>query len=174
MTTNTSNTNSSSSGLRKWLLPIGLLLAVLYMQWPMIKGSYYRATDSGSEATAENPGVSNIAWITDFEQAQRLSKETGKPMLIDFTASWCPPCQVMKHEVWPAPEVVALVEEGYIPVLLDIDRQENQAIVQKYGVSSIPAIFVTDAQGQTLRHAAYMTPSQTSEFLAAGGGQDAK
>jgi thiol:disulfide interchange protein len=139
----------------------------------MIKGSYYRATDSGSETTAENPEVSKIAWINDFEQARRLSKETGKPMLIDFTASWCPPCQVMKHEVWSAPEVVALVEKGYIPVLLDIDRQENQTIAQNYSVSSIPAIFVTDAQGRTLRHAAYMTPSQTSEFLAAGRGPEA-
>lgn len=158
-------TSPSSSGLRKAFWPLALLLALLYVQWPMLKGSYYRATDSGSETTAENSQGSQITWITDFEEARRLSKETGKPLLVDFTASWCPPCQVMKHEVWPDAGVVALVEKGYIPVLLDIDRPENQPIAQSYNVSSIPAILVADAQGRTLRQAAYMTSSQMTEFL---------
>lgn len=158
------------SKIAKSILPLGLLFGLLYLQWPMLKGSYYRLTDN-SDQTISVQG-SEIAWVTDLEQARLLSTQTGKPLLLDFTASWCPPCQVMKHEVWPDPKVAELVEENYIPVLLDVDDLTNRPIAQKYGVSSIPSIFVTSADGQILRRAASMSASQMVKFLTPKGSAD--
>ena len=78
----------------------------------------------------------------------------------------------MKHEVWPDPKVAELVEENYIPVLLDVDDLTNRPIAQKYGVSSIPSIFVTSADGQILRRAASMSASQMVKFLTPKGSAD--
>ena len=142
-------------GLLLWAVLLG---AVLYMQWPMFKGWYYKAT--GAQAPA-----SGIDWRDGFDAALAESARTGKPVLLDFTASWCPPCKVMKHEVWPNPQVAQAVAEGYVPLLVDVDDPRNAEVAQRYGVRGIPSILVVDAQGKVLRQGSYMSKSDMLDFL---------
>lgn len=142
-------------GLLLWVLLIG---AIAYMQWPMLKGTYYKTT--GVEAPA-----SAVAWRTGFDAALVESAQTGKPVLLDFTASWCPPCQTMKHDVWPDAKVASAVNEGYVPVLVDVDNPKNADVAQKYGVRGIPTILILDARGQVLRTGSYMSRSAMLDFL---------
>lgn len=39
-----------------------------------------------------------ISWHRNFDAAQQLAKETGKPIFIDFYASWCANCTAFKAE----------------------------------------------------------------------------
>ena len=57
------------------------------------------------------------------------------PVLVDFWASWCQPCQVLM------PVLASLVEEfqGRF-VLAKIDTEEQQAIAQQFGIRSIPTV----------------------------------
>lgn len=157
------------TGLRPWVarhqgaLFVGLLIGLLlYVQWPMFKGVIYRAV--GTEP------ADKIAWRTDLAQAMVEAKAAGKPLLVDFTASWCPPCQVMKVDVWPDDQVAALAAGKYVPVLIDVDRQGDLA--GRYDITTIPAILVLDASGQVLHRGSYMSSGQMVKFLnqhAAGG-----
>jgi protein disulfide-isomerase len=142
-------------GALLWMLVAGLLV---YIQWPMLKGAYYKS--NGAEAPA-----SAIDWRQDFPSALAEASQSGKPVLVDFTASWCPPCQVMKHEVWPDDQVADAMNERYIPVLVDVDRTDNKAVAQRYGITSIPTIEVVDEDGRVLRQGAFMSRSQMLEFL---------
>jgi thiol:disulfide interchange protein len=144
-------------GLLLWALLIG---AIVYMQWPMLKGWYYKASAAEAPASA-------VAWRTGFDAALAESAKTGKPVLLDFTASWCPPCQVMKHEVWPNPRVASAVNEGFVPVLVDVDDPKNAEVAQRYGVRSIPTLVVVDAQGKVLRQGAFMSADDMLDFLKA-------
>ena len=61
------------------------------------------------------------------------------PVLVDFTADWCPPCKM----VAPVLEQIAEDEAGRLTVVsLDVD--ENPLTTMKYGVLSMPtlALFV--------------------------------
>jgi len=60
-----------------------------------------------------------------------------QPTLVDFWATWCPPCRAI------APHVDALAEQfqGRVRVgKLDVD--ENPSIAERYDVRSIPTLLV--------------------------------
>lgn len=109
-----------------------------------------------------------IPWQTNLNDALAKARQAGKPVLVDFSASWCPPCQEMKRKSWPEAQVGQVVAQNYIPVLMDVDRPDAQAAAQKYGVETIPAIFVLDGQGNVIRRGEFMSTEELLKFLEPG------
>lgn len=62
--------------------------------------------------------------VNDYEKALALSKETGKPLLIDFTGWACVNCRKMEENVWTQPEVRELIEKDFILVSLYVDDRK--------------------------------------------------
>ena len=157
-----SNNEVPENPWKKRVLWLVLLVALVGLQWPMLKGTYYKHADRSTSS----PESTAVDWKTDFEVALAESAKTGKPILIDFTASWCPPCVVMKKEVWPDREVGQAVNEQSIPLLLDIDLPQNKSLAIRYDVSSIPSLILVDAEGKVLRSGGYMTSSEVIDFVS--------
>ena len=142
---------------RDTLFWTALLAVVVTIQWPMLKGWYYKTT--GAEAPA-----SAIAWRTDFDAALAEARAGGKRVLVDFSADWCPPCVAMKHDVWPRADVARAVTAAAVPVLVDADR--DTVLGARYGVSAIPTVLVLDADGLVLkRHDGYLPRSGVLRLL---------
>jgi thiol:disulfide interchange protein len=139
------------------LLWIGLLVVVATVRWPLLKGLYYRAAHVAAPA-------STIAWQSDLDTALAEARRTGRPVLVDFSASWCPPCIVMKHEVWPDPTIERAVADSYVPLFVDVDR--NAAVSDRFGIESIPTILVLDGGGHVVRRAAFLSTSGMRHFLS--------
>lgn len=60
----------------------------------------------------------------------------GKPMILDFSAAWCGPCQLI------APMIDQLAEEYAGRIIVGkIDVDENGELSGRFGVRNIPAIF---------------------------------
>jgi thiol-disulfide isomerase/thioredoxin len=64
------------------------------------------------------------------------------PVLLDFHADWCGPCQKMR------PEVRELVRQK-VPVR-SIDVDEQQELAERYRVEEVPTFLVVDADGEVL------------------------
>jgi|SRR5579859_3522635 len=107
----------------------------------------------------------NIPWRTNLSDALAESKKTGKPVLADFSASWCPPCQEMKHSSWPDAKVEEAVKTNYIPVLLDMDKPQSEGPAQRYKVEYIPTVLILDAEGNVVRNGGFMQASELLGFL---------
>jgi thioredoxin 1 len=61
--------------------------------------------------------------------------QAQEPVVVDFTAVWCPPCQMM------APVVEKLAEEFAGKVKIGkLDTDANPEIAIRYGVSGIPTL----------------------------------
>ena len=89
-----------------------------------------------------------IPWRSSLAAAREESAKTGKPVLAYFTATWCPPCQQMKHEVWPVPQVRKAIEP-YVPVKVDVDEYPD--VAKQYVFEGIPMITVLRADGSPER-----------------------
>ena len=86
-----------------------------------------------------------VPWQTDLAAARREAVAGGKGVLIDFAATWCGPCEEMRHTTWADPGVAAAVAAKYVPVRIDVDQQPD--VAKAYAVQAIPRMVVEDAGG---------------------------
>lgn len=135
---------------------VAVLVGVLWLRWPFIKGLYYRTTDAAAPAET-------MAWRSDVSAALREAQGSGRPVLVNLGATWCPWCRFMKHDVWPNPEVGAAVRAGFIPVDVDIDR--DPATASRYEVDSVPTLLVLDQDGRVVRRSGFLDAGDLVTFL---------
>ncbi|HUI87621.1 MAG TPA: thioredoxin [Anaerolineales bacterium] len=60
-----------------------------------------------------------------------------KPVLVDFTAGWCPPCKMID----PIVKELAQDWDGKVKVV-KLDADENQNILMQFGVLGIPTLML--------------------------------
>lgn len=110
--------------------------------------------------------ANDIAWADGFASAQRQAADSGKPMILYFTGTWCVPCRIMKRQVWADDQVAASVNAAFIPVAINVDDPGNAAVLARYKIGGPPVTIVTDSQGRALRwRAGGISKSEFLELL---------
>lgn len=147
-------------------------------------------TDESSEISEDNQETEEIQEMIDFtvfdsdENEIQLSSFVGKPIVINFWASWCSPCKnelpdfqeaydkygseiefVMINltdglrETMDIAKEFVLSKEYTFPVYYDVDQNAAQA----YAVYSIPTTYFLDENGKIVAGAQGMIDLETIE-----------
>jgi thioredoxin len=105
--------------------------------------------------------------------SEKFAKEVGtkefsgiiageRPVLVDFFATWCPPCKMME----PVVERLAERFDGRVDVI-KVNVDEHPELAGQYGIRAVPT-FLLFADGQPIqRGAGAMSERDLAEALEA-------
>jgi len=82
------------------------------------------------------PIFSNLS----LHEARLQANASGKLLLIDVGAEWCPPCKNMDKTTWVDTAVVEWVNQNAVAVQFDGD--EHRHIVETFGIRAFPTIIL--------------------------------
>lgn len=91
-----------------------------------------------------------------FEQAVASA---GKPVIIDFWATWCGPCQML------APVLEELEKERPDLVIAKVNVDEEMELAMQYKVVSIPTILLVKDGKVAAKAVGYMTKEELCRTL---------
>jgi thiol:disulfide interchange protein len=111
-------------------------------------------------------------WGDDLAKALVQAKSQNKPVLVEFTGSdWCPPCKMMRTNVFSKQEFVAAAAKKFILVEIDMPRgdkevaKKNQPTVEKYRIDGFPTVILLDAAGKEFSRFYASEHPKTEDFL---------
>lgn len=87
-----------------------------------------------------------------YTKALETAKSEHKPLFIMLYADWCPHCNVMKKEVFSDAAVQTFLNQNFICVWKNIEKEEGIQIKNKFNTNSLPSFLFLDSN-ETLLYA---------------------
>ena len=102
----------------------------------------------------------------NFTNALATAQQTRRPVLVHFTAGWCPPCQMMERTTFKDEAVLKTLDQ-FPHAKLDLDTKPELA--KRFSVSGIPAFIMLNPDGdEVARSTGYMDARRFGEWLVSG------
>src|SRR6185436_14389847 len=95
---------------------------------------------------ADAPGID---WTAFSDDALRQARADGRPVLIDFQATWCLPCREMEHTTFRDPAVVEAAR-AFTTLKADVTEQDDgtSELMTRFNVPGVPTYVLLDATGE--------------------------
>jgi len=119
-------------------------------------------------AVAETPAPAPEApldWREGRPWAEVVAEATaaGKPIFIDFFATWCGPCKMLDAQVYNQPAVVAELGK-LVTYKVDVDQEPFKPLAKQFGVKAMPTMVLCRSDGTEIDRFLGFRPAE--EFLA--------
>lgn len=100
-----------------------------------------------TNATSNGKGAERpqVIWQQDYEKARAEAQNLSRPILLYFTAKWCPSCLRVERTVFVDKRVVEFVSEQLVAVRIDVDAAPES--VETWKVDHLPTAILVSTEG---------------------------
>ena len=102
------------------------------------------ATPEAPVAAEESPFHRDAS--EDVADAMAAAVASGRPVLLDFSAVWCPPCNLLSAEVLHASDAEEALSD-VIVVIVDVDDPSSWQLKDRYDVGGYPTVVAVSGDG---------------------------
>ena len=105
------------------------------------------------------------SWLTSYDLAVKQSKQSGKPILVDFTGSdWCGWCIRLHKEVFSQAKFQSWAKKNVVLLSLDYPRAKQQSaaikaqnakLQEKYQIEGFPTVLLLEPTGKVIARSGY-------------------
>ena len=103
-----------------------------------------------SQTTAAAHVFEKVKTVAELESLMAEAKAQGKPVMLDYFATWCTDCLRMENSTFADPRVVNIITSRFVALQVDVtdpNDPESKAIKKRFKVFGPPALLFFDAQG---------------------------
>lgn len=105
-----------------------------------------------------------LAWLhVPYSEAKSLADAEGRPMLVDFTATWCGACKKLDSETFSNAAVMK-ESKRFVAVKVDATNDEDpavRAVMSDLSVVGLPTVVVLSKNGQESTRFTDFVPANT-------------
>jgi thioredoxin 1 len=99
----------------------------------------------------------------DFEAALEEARSNGKLLLVDATASWCGPCQIMDRTTWVDRDVMETTARTALVIQVDVDAQPE--VKNRLRIQAMPTVVAFRDGAELDRVVGLQRPDQLLRWL---------
>ena len=132
----------------KWMVWVKYVFGVFILAMAVYYGytgiHLFRQSTPPPVVDTETKDESHLQWYTSLDEGLQKAIETGKPVFIDFWATWCKNCTAMDATTFRDPAVVKLLS-GYVLVKYQTehpDEPKTRALLNRFSVVGLPTYVV--------------------------------
>lgn len=110
--------------------------------------------DSGNPARS----AGDIQWF-GYEEGVSRARNDGKKIFVNFYADWCRYCKQMDQTTFEDRQVIAYLNDNFIPVRINSDKKPERAA--EFGVQGLPVSWFLTETGERIGNQPGYLPAET-------------
>ncbi|WP_455222606.1 protein-disulfide reductase DsbD [Kaarinaea lacus] len=104
-----------------------------------------------------------------LDEALAKAKASGKPVVLDYFATWCTDCRRMEKATFNNPQVQRIMQDRFVALQVDVTDPNNastEAIKKRFKVFGPPAMLFFDKNGNPRKDLNFYGFKSPEEFIA--------